>query len=176
MNRLKDRGVVTMCVFLNRAVRLATGVVAAVLLAGCGKPDLSQPPTVRLGEEACAFCRMIVSDQRFAAAIVDESGEALKFDDIGCLVQYADEHARKGAVSWVYGFDDQRWLDARAATFVYSSRIVSPMNHGLAAFADPLAAARAATDPESRILQFTDLARFVGQTSRSTAMESRRSQ
>jgi copper chaperone NosL len=157
-----------------QSVNIAACLVIAGLLSGCGKPDLSQPPTVRLGEEACAYCRMIISDQRFAAAIVDEDGEAFKFDDIGCLVQYADEHVQPGAVSWVHGFDGQKWVNARGATFVYSSRIVSPMNHGLAAFADARAAAKLATDPGIQILQFTELARFVGQRLRATAFQSPR--
>jgi copper chaperone NosL len=159
-----------------RSVGFAACLVVVVLLAGCGKPDLSQPPTIRLGEEACAYCRMIISDQRFAAAIVDEAGEASKFDDIGCLVEYADEHVPLGAVSWVGGFDGRKWLDAREATFVYSSRIVSPMNHGLAAFADARAAAMLATDPGSQILRFTELAQFVGQRLRATALQSSRPQ
>jgi copper chaperone NosL len=153
-----------------------TWLALAALLGGCGKLDLSQPPNIRFGQEACAYCRMIISDERFAAAMVDEGGEVLKFDDIGCLVQHEAEHLRPGGVSWVRGFEGRSWLRAREATFVYSARVNSPMNHGLAAFSDAQAAGELANEPANRTMRFSELPHFVGQPLRELTSQSRRPQ
>jgi len=151
-------------------------LVFAGFLTGCGRHDLSQPPNVRFGDEACAYCRMIISDQRFAAAIVDQAGEALKFDDLGCLVEHEAEQFRPSVAYWVRGYDGQRWLNAREATFVHSRGIVSPMNHGLAAFDDARPAEKAAHETASRVLQFDELSGFIRQQLRENTSTSSRSQ
>jgi copper chaperone NosL len=141
--------------------RAITCLVAACLLAGCGTLDPAQPPIVRFGEEACVHCRMIISDDRFAAAIVERTGDTLKFDDVGCLVEHEAMHLRPDVVYWVRGFDCQTWLLARDAAFVYSTKIVSPMNHGLAAFPDEQAAEKLASDAPRRTLRFGQIPEFA---------------
>jgi copper chaperone NosL len=112
---------------------------------------------------------MIISDDRFAAAIADRAGLVLKFDDFGCLVEHEAKFDRPEVVYWVRGFACREWLSARKATFVYSTKIVSPMNHGLAAFPDARAAGEFASDAASRILQFNEIPGFIGGLSRETA-------
>jgi copper chaperone NosL len=119
-------------------MRERLGVIALAcggFLGGCGT-DLSRPPTVRYGEEACAHCRMIISDDRFAAALVTKGGDTLKFDDIGCLVEHkADQQQLPGSVSihWVRDFGGGGWLDARSASYVHSTKVHSPMGYNLTA-------------------------------------------
>jgi copper chaperone NosL len=132
-------------------------VVAAAALAGCRDSQFSRPPAVRWGEEACAHCRMIISDDRFAAALVDETGEPLKFDDIGCLIQHEAGRFRPGAAYWVCGFKAAGWLDARRAAFVHSTSIVSPMGYEVAASPEPDAAHDLAAGANGRVLSFTEL-------------------
>jgi copper chaperone NosL len=116
----------------DRLVNFVT--VLSLTSGGCGA-DASRPPSIRYGEEACARCRMIISDDRFAAAIVTRAGEVLRFDDVGCLVEH--EAARRpspaAAAYWVCDFTGGGWLDARAATYVRSTQAHSPMAYGLTA-------------------------------------------
>jgi copper chaperone NosL len=132
----------------------------ASLLAGCQRVDISSPPTVRFGDEACASCHMIISDERFAAALVTAAGDALKFDDIGCLIQHEAPHARPEVTYWVRDYSSQGWLNARDATFVQSTSVLSPMGHGMAALPTALAARELASGPTSRILRFSELPGF----------------
>jgi len=123
-------------------------------LGGCGT-DLSLPPTIRYGEEACAHCRMIISDDRFAAAVVTKGGETLKFDDVGCLVEReADQGTPSGSIYWVRDFDGGGWLDARSASYVQSAKVQSPMGYGLTALPPK------SSEAES-VLRFTDLPRVL---------------
>jgi copper chaperone NosL len=136
-------------------------LLSAGVLAGCQRVDMSLPPTVRFGEEACASCRMIISDDRFAAALVTESGDALNFDDIGCLIQHEAGDLRPGVAYWVRSFQGSRWLRARDATFIHSASVASPMGHGLAALPTAQAAKELATGPTTRTLQFSELPRLL---------------
>jgi copper chaperone NosL len=115
---------------------LATAVVACVLaLGGCGA-DTGRPPSIRYGEDACARCRMIISDDRFAAALVTRDGETMRFDDVGCLVEHeaGRPSSPAAAACWVRDSTGGGWLDARAATYVRSPEGRSPMAYGLTAF------------------------------------------
>jgi copper chaperone NosL len=150
-------------------------LVSAGWLAGCQPVDTSRPPTVRFGEEACASCRMIISDERFAAALVTATGEALKFDDIGCLFHHEAGQARPEVAYWVRNVKGQGWLKARDATFLHSTGIVSPMGFGLAAVPAGEAADELAADPISRSLRFSELPGFLADPPRETPSDLSRS-
>ncbi|MGC8640047.1 MAG: nitrous oxide reductase accessory protein NosL [Isosphaeraceae bacterium] len=136
-------------------------LVPLMMLAGCGPVDRSRPPVVRLGQEACANCRMIIGDERFAAALTTGEGETLKFDDLGCLIQHESAGFRPTTVYWVRDFQGDGWLNARDAVFVHSRSIDSPMGFGLAACPTAQAAAEAAQEAGSRMLRFVDLWGFL---------------
>ncbi len=145
---------------MKRMVGMAWLVLAA-LLAGCGPADPSRPPVVRLGQEACARCRMIISDERFAAALITTKGETFKFDDMGCLIQHETEGARPSTAYWVRDIQGDGWLNARDAVFVHSRTIASPMGFGLAAGCTAHALAERAKEPGSRMLRFSELWGFL---------------
>jgi copper chaperone NosL len=144
-------------------------VVAAGVIAGCQGVDASRPPVVRWGEEACAGCRMIISDDRFAAALVTAKGDELAFDDIGCLIQHEAGQPRPDAGYWVRDFTGHGWLKAPEATFVHAKSVSSPMGHGLAALPSARAAKDLATDTTKRILRFSELPGFLADPRREAA-------
>jgi copper chaperone NosL len=133
------------------------GLVSAMLLVGCGPVDLSRPPAIRLGEEACARCRMIISDERFAAALITPDGETLKFDDMGCLIQHESCGLRPATAYWIRDFGGSGWLNARDAVFVHSKTISSPMGFGLAAGRTAQAMGERTNEPGNRMLRFSEL-------------------
>jgi len=128
---------------------------------GCHGVDTSRPPSVRFGEEACASCRMIISDERFAAALVTATGDALKFDDIGCLIQHESNQIRPEIAYWVRDYKGKGWLNAREATFIRSASVLSPMGHGLAALPAGHIAEELVTSPPGRSMRFSELPGFV---------------
>jgi len=117
-----------------------TAIVAiAFAVLGCARPVEVAPPEVRWGEDACASCGMIVSEERHAAsAVVDpERGrtEARVYDDIGCLL--ADEAAGGGRFRgrWVHDLESASWVGADSSWFVRSPNLQTPMGSSVAAFA-----------------------------------------
>ena len=140
-----------------RRIDVRLWLMTAGLIAGCRPVDTGRPPTVRFGEEACASCRMIIGDEHFAAALVAPTGDALKFDDIGCLVEHEAGRLRPDVAYWVRDAESREWLDAREATFDHSPSVASPMGFGLAAHP----ADRAAGGPNARTLRFHELPGFL---------------
>jgi hypothetical protein len=100
---------------------------------------------------------MIIGDERFAAALVAPTGDALKFDDIGCLVEHEAGGLRPDVAYWVRDAVSREWLDARAARFVHSPSVASPMGFGLAAHR----AGPSAGKPAGPTFRFPELPAFL---------------
>ncbi len=121
---------------------LLVGTVAVSL--ACSGPSKLEPPEILYGEDLCARCGMIVSEERFAAAALvrDDVGLVPRlYDDIGCMIA-----AELGptAKRWVHEFRTLAWIDAEQASYARPEGLVTPMLSGLAAFSSAEAAAAAA--------------------------------
>lgn len=130
----------------SAAALLRVGVLALTVgLTGCsgGGP---RPVEIVLNEDACSFCRMAISERRFAAELVTREGRVELFDDVGCLAAWVAEQGRPaGSAAFVVDYGSGGWLAAEGAAYVRSPALPTPMGHGLAAFADRAAAEAAAT-------------------------------
>jgi copper chaperone NosL len=91
------------------------GIAALVLALGRAQRPLEGPQPVAWDREACAHCRMLVSEKGFAAQIVEER-RALHFDDPGCLFDYLGSAEPSGA--WFHHLTEERWIPGDAVGFV----------------------------------------------------------
>lgn len=110
---------------LSRRAMVAV-LIGAVLAAACTRSDAATEPV--WGKEPCAHCKMLVSDKRYAAQVVDELGEHKFFDDIGCMVLWMEAH-KSPPRAWVRDATSGAWLDARTAKYVQGAR--TPMDFGI---------------------------------------------
>lgn len=78
------------------ARRAAVGTVLAAASACVGAGH-----SIAFGLDSCAECRMIVSDRRFGAQLVTNTGKAITFDSIECLRQYLAHNPGVGGEQWV---------------------------------------------------------------------------
>lgn len=132
------------------AARLARRALAlaALGLAACG--PAGGPRAIVYDGEACARCRMLISDPHFAAQLELRSGETLAFDDPGCLLGMLAQREPEVRALWFHHLREDRWLDAAQVAFEPVPR--TPMGYGLGAVdagtpgAIELAAARARVD------------------------------
>lgn len=117
-------------------------MLAAAALVACGTPT---PRPIALNEDACAYCRMTISDPRFGGEIVTRTGRVETFDSIECLASWVSATDASSIASiYVMDFDRPgRLVNATAAGFLRNFPVRGPMGHALAAFADPAAAERA---------------------------------
>ena len=109
--------------------------------------------------DACAFCRMAISEKRYAAEFIDGDGEAYKFDDITCMGRHVREKlgAKQVAARFVVDYDSRRWLKAEDAHYVRSSELKTPMSGGVVAFGDEARAREAAASHHGQLLRFADV-------------------
>lgn len=71
---------------------LAFALLFTVGMSGCA----SGPEPIIIGKDQCAFCKMTITDARFASELVTPKGRVFKFDDILCAKDYVDEHRSEG--------------------------------------------------------------------------------
>ncbi|MGE5232506.1 MAG: nitrous oxide reductase accessory protein NosL [Acidobacteriota bacterium] len=125
---------------MTRTTRRAIGILLALgAVVGACRSGPPQPAELDTRHDACASCRMAVSDRRFAAQIVAPNELPLFFDDIGCLRDYLAEHPqlRPGSIAFVADHRTGEWVAAARAAY---SRVVSletPMGSHLIAHASP---------------------------------------
>ena len=136
-------------------VVLATGLFLLLATAcgnGAGHPD--EPPRIRLGEDVCDQCHMIISDERFASAYRTVDGTVRRFDDIGDMATYHAIYMEDVANFWVHDFETLDWIKSDMAWFVLSNEVMSPMGHGLAAYDSANRADTAAAVANGQVLRW----------------------
>jgi copper chaperone NosL len=144
--------------------RVALLVVVGALACSRGPPP---PAAVDTRNDACASCRMLVSDPRTAAQLVAPGEEPAFFDDVGCLARYLREHPpRRGAVAYVADHRSGAWVPAREASYVLQPAASTPMGSHLLAYRDPNSRD---ADPAARGGRSLDLREVFGEASQEAA-------
>ncbi|HEU4385202.1 MAG TPA: hypothetical protein VFR85_17085 [Anaeromyxobacteraceae bacterium] len=119
-------------------MRGALAVAAGAALLACARGP-AQPGTLDTRNDACAHCRMAVSDARFAAQLAAPGEEPRFFDDLGCLRDWLRSQPRlpRGAVAFVADHRTREWVRASAATYTRNPGLQTPMSSHLLAHAGP---------------------------------------
>jgi copper chaperone NosL len=135
-----------------------SGLLALAPVA-CDGGDELNPPEIIYGQQECDHCRMIISDERFAAAcIVDRGGAehaALVFDDINCLFDSEAEYpADRVLRRYVHDVNTRAWISAVESVFLLSDRLPTPMASGVAAAPSREALADLAQEHGGTLLDF----------------------
>ena len=132
--------------------------MAFLIAFGCGTgPDRTQPPDIRLGEDACDHCKMIISEIRFAAGYYDGTGTPRRFDDIGCLVAFVKTSAVPPPTIWVHAYEGDAWIRAPDASVVVNDQIHTAMGSGIVAVDSLPAAERLASNGKVELVSIDEL-------------------
>jgi copper chaperone NosL len=128
---------------MSRRAALPLALAAAACAAG---PPGPAPLDTR--NEACAHCRMAVSEARFAAQVVAPGEVARFFDDLACLAGYLKANRlAEGSAVFVTDHRSRAWVPAGAALYTRVPGLATPMGSHLIAHAD---AASRDGDPAAR--------------------------
>lgn len=115
---------------------MRAAAVAVLLMTACSRgptPAAALDPK----NEACANCRMLVSDVHFAAQLVAPGEEPRFFDDLGCLRDDLTAHPERpaGALAYVADHRTGEWVLASSAVYTQGPSIQAPMGSHLMAHA-----------------------------------------
>lgn len=114
-------------------------LMVLLFVAGCGSNgDGAEPRTIDPTLDICPTCKMSIVDLHFAAQVIDNLGEPVSFDDIGCMVLYlkrlGEQWEQSTRAVYVKDFHSMEWLPAREAHYVHGG-VNTPMSFGIVAFA-----------------------------------------
>ena len=142
---------------MKRVRRRLVHAAALALVVACAP---GRPEAIQVGTDSCVFCRMLITDGRFAAAIVTSHGRTMTFDSIECLVAYL-RRAGTGhelASVWVSDFRHPGSLiEAPTARFIDLGEGRAPMGRGWAAVASARDAAALGVIDAGAIRRWSDV-------------------
>ena len=126
---------------IRRLAAVTLGAAAVSQLASMVACASAGPRPIAYGRDECAWCRMTVSDARFGAELLTDTGKQEVFDSVECLAAATlaldpAEQARVAMRSWVTDWLHPRTLvPVPGAHYLRNEGPGSPMGKGLQAFA-----------------------------------------
>lgn len=95
------------------------------------------PSPITAGKDNCSFCKMTITDVKYAAELVTTKGKVYKFDDVHCLLAFDKEKAVAGKqVKDIYLSDftgSHSLIKADEGFLLYGGQIRGPMNGNIIA-------------------------------------------
>lgn len=109
-------------------------VFALLIISACG----NDPEPINFGEDNCAHCKMMITDEKYGAELVTDKGKIFKYDSIECLLEQLNKNIfREDQIGsmWVIDFNNPRTLiDAKTAYYTQNDEFRSPMGLNVQAF------------------------------------------
>jgi len=141
---------------MTQARAFSVLLLAATLIA-C-RASAAAPVAIDPAHDACAECRMLISDVHLGAQIVAPGEEPRLFDDIACLRAYLKGHTSSpDAAAFVVDHLSGAWVPAGAAVYTQSSARVTAMGSGILTHADAASRDRDPAAANGRTLPLSDV-------------------
>ena len=118
----------------RKAVVASCMLMTTFSILSCTTPG---PRPVKLNQDMCEFCKMTITDVRFATQLTTRQGRHYIFDDITCMIGYKKSNPEKDFdVFYVADFSQpSNFIPADQATLFHSDSLRSPMGGNIAGFA-----------------------------------------
>jgi copper chaperone NosL len=114
-------------------------IIATLMLfaSGCS----TDPEPIKIGSDNCHYCKMTITDNRYAAEIVTTKGKVFKYDDSHCLLAgIADHTIDVTNIKYIYFTDfcaPHNLVKAENSFYIKSDELKAPMGGNVAAFSSP---------------------------------------
>jgi copper chaperone NosL len=103
-----------------------------VFLSACAN---HKPEPIQLNTDNCDYCKMTISNIRFATELLTEKGRVYKFDDMACLLNYRKENSNPKGSCYISDFiAPNALLKADSLFYISGENVSSPMGGNIAAF------------------------------------------
>jgi len=141
----------------------AAAGAGGLALVGVGQSRGIPNLHIRLGEEKCKRCGMIISRINYAAAIYSEGNDGWqKYDDVGCMINDYKVSTNVLAVK-VFDFATGEEVTAKEAYYALANlrKLRTPMGYNIIAFRGKSAAEAQAREHDSPVLGWDQALRSV---------------
>jgi copper chaperone NosL len=122
---------------ITRKLEIKTASATAMiilLMSSCS----AQPEPLKMGVDACDFCKMTLTDPKFGAELITKKGRIYRFDDIHCVTKYmaAGNFSKTDLKSvWLVDYaNNATFIEAEKANLLKAEMLRSPMGGNIAAF------------------------------------------
>ncbi len=142
--------------YLSKIIKVIAVIGLLLLATACSQ----EPAEVHYGSDECAHCKMMITDEQFAAQIVTDKGKVYKFDAIECMAVYdqQNESELEGAIRYVSDYNNPgNWLDAEEAQFVKSEVVNSPMGESLLGFSSQKEAQEHVNEKPGKLMNWAEV-------------------
>lgn len=144
---------------------LLIGIIIT-LIAACS----NEPEPINFGQDNCAHCKMMITDEKYGAELVTDKAKIYKYDSIECLLEQLHmkifSEKQIGSM-WVIDFSHPGTLiDAKTAFYTKNDEYRSPMGLNVQAFQDEDDFNKFFNDNGGEKLNWSDLMKFAGQMHR----------
>jgi copper chaperone NosL len=140
-------------------------LILLIALSSCG----SNPEPINYGHDECEFCRMLITDNRYGSELVTDKGKVFKFDEVGCMIEYAIVKNFIGDANQKFLVTDfaapGSFIDAADAFFVQNENYRSPMGLNVTAFDSEISRQKFVAENGGHLLNWVDVIELVKQRS-----------
>lgn len=119
----------------NRTVAVPVMLITAIItLASC---SASGPRPIKINEDACAFCKMTITNPAYATQLTTMKGRQYVFDDVACMVGFKKENTALEYDHFYIAdfYSPLDFVDMDHAILLQSDSLRSPMGGNVAGFA-----------------------------------------
>lgn len=112
-------------------------IFSLITLFSCVPKTDYKAKEINWDRDICALCLMGLAEKEYSAQSINQYGEVIWFDDLGCLIYYKEgedwkRFAEEGAVkSWIGDCETGAWIEVEKAFYRYGDR--TPMGYGYGA-------------------------------------------
>ncbi|MDZ7624695.1 MAG: nitrous oxide reductase accessory protein NosL [Ignavibacteriaceae bacterium] len=133
------------------------------MLSGCK----GGPEPINYGHDECDFCRMLITDNRYGSELVTDKGKVFKFDEAGCMIEYAMVKNLIGDTNQKFLVTDfatpETLIDAAKAFYVQNENFRSPMGSNVMAFDSEISRQKFVAESGGSLLNWVDVIELVKQ-------------
>lgn len=117
-------------------MKIFLSLLTAIFVMSCGPKE---PKLIKLNADTCDFCKMTISNGKFAAQLITQKGRYYKFDDITCMIQFAKSNTIVPYEAFFVNdyLKENSFIPVEKSFLLQGGKIHSPMRGNCAAFASP---------------------------------------
>lgn len=145
---------------INKTIAITIATIISVLILGFISCN-SGPQPIKLGEDACSFCKMSIADNRFGAEIITKKGKVYKFDDMHCILGFMKANTINNKdireIYFVNFEEPHNFILASKAFLLKSNELHSPMGGNVASFDNETKLKEAAQKTKGEIVTWSAL-------------------